>query len=164
MDSEVCRLRILSEEYRDFIMPVGGGRVRLNLSREQLCMQETGVGYEILYADQTLADPVNFERFSYASVPQCYALLDMAAMNQAGITPVQNYPTLQLMGRGVMIGFIDTGIDYQNAVFRNLDGTTRIAGIWDQTVQTGEPPEGFAYGSSYTEEMINQALRTADPL
>lgn len=37
MDSEVCRLRILSEEYRDFIMPVGGGRVRLNLSREQLC-------------------------------------------------------------------------------------------------------------------------------
>ena len=41
-----------------------------------------------------------------------------------------------------MIGFLDTGIDYQNRVFRNLDGTTRIVGIWDQTIQTGRTPQG----------------------
>ena len=29
-----------------------------------------------------------------------------------------------------MIGFLDTGIDYQNPVFQHLDKTTRIAGIW----------------------------------
>ena len=42
-----------------------------------------------------------------------------------------------------MIGFLDTGIDYQNRVFRNLDGTTRIVGIWDQTIQTGRTPQGL---------------------
>ena len=81
---------------------------------------------KFLYADQTLADPVNFERFSYASVPQCYALLDMAAMNQAGITPVQNYPTLQLKGQGVLIGFLDSGIDYTSRLFRNLDARQEL--------------------------------------
>lgn len=59
---------------------------------------------------------------------------------------------------------LDTGIDYQNRVFRNLDGTTRIVGIWDQTIQTGRTPQGLYYGTEYTEEMINAALRSEDPL
>ena len=53
-----------------------------------------------------------------------------------------------------MIGFLDTGIDYQNPVFQHLDKTTRIAGIWDQTIQSGTPPESFDYGSHYTPDMI----------
>ena len=56
-----------------------------------------------------------------------------AALNQAGILPIQNHSTIQLSGKQVMIGFLDTGIDYQNPVFQHLDKTTRIAGIWDQT-------------------------------
>ena len=68
---------------------------------------------------------------------------DRDTLNQAGILPIQNYPTLQLKGNGILIGFIDSGIDYTNTVFRNLDGSTRIAAIWDQTIQTGTPPDGF---------------------
>ena len=62
-----------------------------------------------------------------------------------------------------MIGFLDTGIDYENPVFQNLDKTTRIAGIWDQTIQSGTPPESFDYGSHYTRDMINEALASKDP-
>ena len=60
-------------------------------------------------------------------------------------------------------GFLDTGIDYQNPVFQHLDKTTRIAGIWDQTIQSGTPPESFDYGSHYTPDMINEALASEDP-
>ena len=88
----------------------------------------------------------------------------MQALNQAGILPLQNHSTLQLSGKQVMIGFLDTGIDYQNPVFQNLDKTTRIAGIWDQTIQSGTPPETFDYGSHYTGDMINAALATENPL
>ncbi len=108
--------------------------------------------------------PLTFENYSYNSVPKCYTLLDTAAMTQAGILQVQNYPTLNLQGSGVLIGFIDTGIDYQNPVFRNLDGSTRIAGIWDQTIQTGEPPQGLFYGTEYRREQIDEALRSDNPL
>lgn len=163
MDSETCRAKILSEEYWDFIISANGGRKRLPVLPEDACFQQVDVGYEIAYLEQSLAGPLTFERFSYDSIPQCYTLLDMDAMNQAGISQVQYYPTLELMGEGVMVGFVDTGIDYANQVFRNLDGTTRIAGIWDQTVQTGTAPEGFDYGSAYTQEQINEALRLQTP-
>lgn len=87
----------------------------------------------------------------------------MQTLNEAGILPVQNYPTLQLKGRNILIGFLDSGIDYTNPVFQNLDNTTRIRAIWDQTVQTGTMPEHFSYGSEFTEEQINEALRSDSP-
>lgn len=47
--------------------------------------------------------------------------------------------------------------------FRDPDGNTRILSIWDQTIQSENPPEGLLYGTEYTGEQINEALRTADP-
>ncbi len=55
------------------------------------------------------------------------------------------------------------GIDYTNDVFRDENGDTRILAIWDQTIQSGTPPEGFLYGSEYTREDINRALQAEDP-
>lgn len=67
-------------------------------------------------------------------------------------------PPLSLSGSGVLVAVIDSGIDYENVVFRNADGTTRIRELWDQTI-AGNPPEGYAIGTEYTQEEINQALR-----
>lgn len=163
-DTESCRSAILSEDVRDFI----GNHVRTaffnSIAGRALCRQDAGFDYTCFYLPSDAADPVSLSRYSYASIPRCYAPADMAALNQAGILPVQNYPTLQLKGRGVLIGFMDSGIDYQSGLFRSLDGSTRIEAVWDQTVQDGEPPKGFAYGSEYTREMINSALRSGDPL
>ncbi|MCI5769463.1 S8 family peptidase [Dorea longicatena] len=121
-------------------------------------------GYKSVSVDRRILLPLSFREYWYSTIPKCYALLDMQPLDAAGIITLQNYPTLQLMGDGIMIGFLDTGIDYQNRVFRNLDGTTRIVGIWDQTIQTGRTPQGLYYGTEYTEEMINAALRSEDPL
>ena len=35
--------------------------------------------------------------------------------------------------------------------------------IWDQTIQDGEPPEGFLYGTEYTRAQIDQALQMEEP-
>jgi len=56
------------------------------------------------------------------------------------------------------------GIRYQLDVFRNESGGSRILSIWDQTMQTGEPPEGFLYGTEYTREDIDRALQSQNPL
>ena len=164
MNSEVCRSRILSEDYYDFIVPVGGTRSEIFFSNADPCVQSTEAGYNIWYIDKAQASPMNLERFSYNAIPQCFTLLDMDALNQAGISQRAISESLQLMGENIMIGFIDTGIDYQNPIFLNLDGTTRIAGIWDQTIQEGTPPQGLGYGSAYTEDRINEALTAENPL
>lgn len=80
----------------------------------------------------------------------------------SGITQVQREP-LKLDGSGCVIVVIDTGIDYTDAAFRNEDGSSRILAIWDQTIQTGQPPAGFFYGTEYTREDIDRALQSQDP-
>ena len=67
-----------------------------------------------------------------------------------------------LFGQGILIAVIDSGIDYTNADFRNEDGTTRIKALWDQSLSPEEnrrPPEGYAIGTEYTEEQINEVLQ-----
>lgn len=161
---ENCKEKIISEDYWDFIIPLYRDEELKEVNPENVCIQDMDFGYKSVSVDRRILLPLSFREYWYSTIPKCYALLDMQPLDAAGIITLQNYPTLQLMGDGIMIGFIDTGIDYQNRVFRNLDGTTRIAGIWDQTIQTGRTPQGLYYGTEYTEEMINAALRSEDPL
>ncbi len=72
------------------------------------------------------------------------------------VDSVQN-PPFSLKGKGILIGIVDSGIDYANTVFRNADGTTRIVSLWDQTIP-GNPPAGYTFGTEYTREEINTAL------
>ena len=51
-----------------------------------------------------------------------------------------------LTGRGVLVGIVDSGIDLTNPDFRNEDGTTRVAALWDQADR------------EYTSEEINEFL------
>lgn len=60
-------------------------------------------------------------------------------------------------GAGILLAVIDSGIDYSHPDFRNMDGTTRIRYLWDQTLQ-GTPPTGFSSGVEFTSEQINEAL------
>lgn len=159
-----CRQQILSNDYRDFIVGQFAAEEFESLITEETCQQSTDFVYNIIFLDKAQVDPIRFDKYSYNAIPKCYSLIDIEAMTAAGITQIQNYPTLNLQGTGVMIGFIDTGIDFQNPIFRNLDGSTRIAGIWDQTIQEGTPPETFLYGTEFTREMIDEALRSENPL
>ena len=61
------------------------------------------------------------------------------------IDAVQDAP-YGLTGQGVLVGIVDSGIDLTNADFRNEDGTTRIAALWDQADR------------EYTAEEINEFL------
>ncbi|MDF2588997.1 MAG: hypothetical protein K0S41_2838, partial [Anaerocolumna sp.] len=76
------------------------------------------------------------------------------------INPLQT-AQFNLFGNGVIVAIIDSGIDYAHPDFRNPNGTTRILELWDQTIQ-GSPPPGYAIGTLYTREQINQALEQPD--
>ncbi|MDP4120931.1 MAG: peptidase, partial [Bacillota bacterium] len=71
--------------------------------------------------------------------PFVMGLLGAQDLEAAGITKVQNQPYLDLKGSGVIIGFVDTGIDYTNKAFIYEDGTSKIKYLWDQTIN-GKPP------------------------
>lgn len=95
-------------------------------------------------------------------LPKIMSPLDNKSNDVSGITQVLNQPFLNLTGRGVIIGIVDTGIDYTKDAFKFEDGTSKILTIWDQTID-GPRPEYLYFGSTYSNEQINSALKTNNP-
>ncbi len=67
-------------------------------------------------------------------------------------------------GKGVIVGIIDTGIDWRHPDFRDPADSlrSRILSIWDRESSLEEespPPEGFDYGRVWTRDEIEAALR-----
>ena len=62
-----------------------------------------------------------------------------------------------LTGKGILVGVVDSGVDYFHPDFRNADGSSRILRLWDQSIQ-GNPPQGYVTGTEYTNEEIDEAL------
>ena len=155
-----CEEAVYSNDYYDFIveytMPESGNVV-------SSCIQKIDASYEIAYLPREGNLSLNIQNYNYTSIPKCYTLMNEGALEESGILKIQNQPTLSLKGQGVLIGFLDTGIDYENPVFRNSGGSTRIMAVWDQTDRSGTPPEGFLYGTEYLDTQINDALQTENP-
>ena len=84
---------------------------------------------------------------------------DLFSKEASCITQVQRDEpgNLRLTGRGVLIGIVDSGEDYRHPAFLTADGKSRILRLWDQSIP-GNPPEGYATGTEYTNEEINEAL------
>ena len=78
-------------------------------------------------------------------------------MDAACIPPVQRENGLGLTGKGVLIGFADSGLDLSHPEFLGEDGTSRVVAFWDMTAE-GTPPEGFLHGAAYTGEEIAAGL------
>ncbi len=95
--------------------------------------------------------------------PKILSPLDSVGNDRSGITQVLNQPFLDLSGRGVIIGIVDTGIDYTQKAFQFEDGTSKILHLWDQTVD-GKRSEGLYFGSDYDNSDLNRALRSETPL
>ncbi len=145
---------ILSEDYSDIIVRRQFLPSSTDVPYTQQIVNEQ---YSILYAP--LSDQLaSVQTVGYAGVPKLFTFINTVSLEASGITTLQTQPFLNLKGNGVLVGFLDSGIDYRHAAFRNPDGTTRILGIWDQTDQTGTPPPGLSYGSAYSEADINAAL------
>lgn len=88
-----------------------------------------------------------------------YTLQNITPSNIESIYKVKENPYLGLTGRGVLVGVIDTGIDYLNQEFMREDDTTRIKRIWDQSVIPVDGSSNLYIGKEYKEEDINKAIQ-----
>lgn len=155
-----CKEQVYSNDYFDFIVYYGDVE---KIPAPGACIQRIDEDYDIFYYPREGQPPLDLNRYTYSTIPKCYGLLDQTALEASGILKLQNQPVLSLKGEGVLVGFVDTGIDYTNNLFRYSDGTTRLISIWDQTVTDGTPPMGILYGAEYGTDKINQALSSENP-
>lgn len=160
-----CQEKILSEEYGELIFDFTSDYAK-RLQQENVCFTPVDDRYNIFYIRQQEIERYQGSLYLYQYLPKVYGLMaeefDPISLESAGILSAQR-PPLSLTGKGVVLAFIDTGIRFADSVFRDESGQSRIIGLWDQTLQSGTPPEGFQYGSYYTKADIDAALRSENP-
>ena len=157
-----CRNRILSNSYLDLLFDFDVTPRQLfgdSVETPDYCEEVLFEHLKILHVAANQLSPLDGPDYRYQYTPKCYGLIqdteappsvgqpvpgtglvpDLTALSEAGILSVSG-PPLELTGKNVLLGIIDTGIRYQLPSFRRSDGSTRVLSIWDQTNQQGMQP------------------------
>ena len=87
----------------------------------------------------------------YIEFPKNLYTTDFESNRASCITQISKVNGLN--GKGTIVGFLDTGIDYTHPAFINADGTSRIEYIYDLSLG----------GAVYSKAQINEALNTENP-
>lgn len=118
--------------------------------------------YAILVVPESMIETIaGLWQIEYIEKPKRLFFARTAGKRASCMTAVQR-PPLALSGRGVLVAVLDSGVDYRHPEFLKPDGSTRIRALWDQTVE-GTPPAGYHLGTEYTEEQLNESLRSGGP-
>ncbi|MBA3664423.1 MAG: S8 family peptidase [Bacteroidetes bacterium] len=68
-------------------------------------------------------------------------------------------------GSGVLVGIIDTGVDFNHPDLKDASGNTRIKFLWDQVPTSGSTvPMPYNYGIEWTAAQINASVCTHNDL
>lgn len=155
--------RITSEEYVDLLVEYSGDYSVFDLFPDA-SVRIINYLYAVVHIPAQELTVEFVSRWGFSILPVCYGVVSLNSIEATGIPRIRNIPNFNLRGQGVLMGFVDTGIDYENPIFSYADGTTRIVSIWDQSIESGNAPMDFDYGTEYTREDINAALQSENPL
>lgn len=118
-------------------------------------------GYAIMRVTRRqLERLVTYEQIEFVELPKSMQFNTYRAKQASCIFPL-TIGGSTLTGRGVLVGVIDSGIDYLLRDFQNENGS-RILYLWDQTLNgNGRTPEGFSKGAEFAKEDLDRAIGAA---
>ena len=93
----------------------------------------------------------------FRGIRSMFVLQDISPSSVDNINNIKINPYLNLTGRNVLIGIVDTGIDYLNEEFIREDDTSKVVNIWDQTIKDNMDSSVYI-GQTYSNEQINNAI------
>ncbi len=158
------RYKIISNDYADLLIEYGMNLGFLS-DDPNFTFNIINEKYAVLHIPVSEITENSLNQFGYAAMPKCYGLMTFFPNESKSGYTVHRLPEEVITGKGVLIGFIDTGIIYTNPIFQYPDHTSKIVSIWDQSIDSGHNyPENIYYGTEYSREQINNALLSENPL
>lgn len=157
-----------SEDSWEVIVQFSGNLSDIAAKYPQVQVVELLNNYGILQIPSSFIDAIASENIiTYMEKPKQLFYEAAEGKRASCITSLQTRIP-NLTGRGVLVGIIDSGIDYAHPDFQNPNNTTRITALWDQTIPSetvtdGAPPAQYPFGTLFNRETINRALETSNP-
>jgi subtilisin family serine protease len=155
-----CGELYLREDFLNIIIEYDGDIVRTLEPLDYACAFILDENYAVISVQQDRVRELleTVRDIVYAEEPSIFTLNQVSPLQTSNILFFHENPYLNLRGRGVLIGHLDTGIDYMNPQFIYEDNRSRIVSIWDQTVMDGPPPAEFQFGTEFSNADINRAI------
>ncbi len=144
---------LIVKYHGDILIPVQTVDAKVEILNESFA--------SVVIAPDKIMDLLVFFEIEYMQLPQRMFYILQESYGKACITNVHSGAPYNLLGKEVLLGIIDSGITYTHPDFRNEDGTTRIAYLWDQTIE-GKPPIDFSLGTEYTIEETMDLVPSLD--
>ncbi|MDD6796018.1 MAG: S8 family serine peptidase [Clostridiaceae bacterium] len=114
--------------------------------------EDLGYGYGIVEISlNKITDLAKSKDIQYIELPKSLYLTETISNRAACVDRAQ--AEYNLNGEGIVVGFIDSGIDFTHPAFKNSDNTTRIEYIYDLSDNA----------KIYDKNIINEALKSNDP-
>lgn len=114
-------------------------------------VEDLGYGFGIIIIRvNDLNRIIELEGLQYIELPKILYTSAYDSNRASCIPSVWN--NYNLTGEGILVGFLDTGIDYTHNAFKDDEGNTRIEYIYD-----------LENGVVYDRNKINEALKSEDP-
>ena len=129
-----------------------------------VCEKNIADQYTIQYMERAGAPALSIYNYTYTAIPTVYSPLAELYLDAGCITPVLNNEVLGLNGRGVIVGFVDSGINLTSESFQYVGGGTRVMALWDQNKPEEETIGYLGYGSVYRQKQINEALENPETI
>jgi len=161
--TDIERRKIISNEFADLIVEYSENKTNISKFPDDT-INIIDEKYAAIYIPADRVNQEFLQKQDFSIIPKLFGLVDTTSLDELGVKKVQNVPSLALNGQGVLLGFVDTGIEYTNPLFKNADKTTRIVSIWDQSIENIQASSDiFYYGTEYSENQINDALKSVAP-
>jgi subtilisin family serine protease len=145
-----------------------GARLRARLAAAGAAVRaEAGPILSLRIPAGALEAVARLEGIAWLKAARSYRPLNEITTGSTHLAADQAHVDLGTRGAGVIVAVVDTGLDWAGADFRNADGTTRVLGIWDQTLPLDPsvpPPPGFSFGQYFDAARIDAALAAGEPL
>lgn len=125
---------IYSEDYADYLINFLVGEEQAEEMYRNGCVNQVYEKTTVFHIPRPEDYLTNLERTPYSFIPKLFGLMDSSNLEAVGVKQIQNPNYIGLTGENVIIGFVDTGIDYTNPLFLDENGNTRVGVIWDQTI------------------------------
>lgn len=158
-----CREAVFAEDVLVYVLDNYRGEEYIREVYNPDCYIRLDDRQAIIYQQVQNVNGEAIQKYGFSAIPNVFGLMSEEALEASGVLRIRRQPSLDLYGQGVLIGIVDTGIDFTHKAFVAADGTSRIVSIWDQSVEEGVGNEKFPYGRMYSREQLNQALSSENP-
>lgn len=167
VESMGCREYVYDERFYDFIFE---NNAAVYDDTAKGCRVRIDDNWSAGYGELPKGLGMSVTDLNYHIIPKLYTTAEVSGLDASGISSVINQPTLDVKGRGVIIGMIDDGVDYTIDALKSSPVNSRVGVIWDQNIRMNLSDAGsdegreniktlnVPYGRVYDNKLINASL------